>query len=50
MVSNNNPEFDRSNDTDEQEYVDILSAGDAHKTEKVTKLGREDMDPDEGSD
>lgn len=49
-MSNNNPEFDRSDDTDKQEDVDAVSADDAHKTEKVTKLGREDMDPDEGSD
>jgi hypothetical protein len=30
--------------------VDDVPKDDPNKTEKVTKLGREDMDPDAGSD
>ena len=30
--------------------ADAVPADDAYKTEKVTKAGRDDLDPDEGSD
>lgn len=29
---------------------DAIPADDPHKTEKLTKQGRDDLDPDEGSD
>lgn len=39
-----------SNKVNKHENVDDVPIDDAHKTEKVTKLGRDNMDPDEGGD
>ena len=39
-----------SDDNKSEDDVSAIPADDAHKTEKVTKLGRKDLDPDEASD
>lgn len=50
LVSNRDQTVDKADSANKRQNVDSIPADDAHKAEKVTKLGREHMDPDEGSD
>ena len=49
-MSNNTLPVDDKNQKPSPNNVDDVSKNDPNKTEKVTKLGRDDMDPDAGSD
>lgn len=50
LLSNRDQAIDKADSANKRQDVDSTPADDAHKAEKVTKLGREHMDPDEGSD
>lgn len=49
-MPDNIPIRDHQNDENLHEKVKDVSVDDAHKAEKLTKLGRNDMNPDAGSD
>ena len=49
-MSDEKSPIDNTAGVDSKKKVDTVAVDDAHKTEKVTKLGREDMDPDDESE
>lgn len=49
-MSNNALPVDGKNNKTSLKRVDDVPKDDPNKTEKITKLGREDMDPDASSD